>query len=120
MMLVLVMSCSMENDDKEKTTELTMTAAMTDKHQQFLCMSTTCHENYYPLCFAQKSQVMILNGSACVERFIGGWRDCDEIYHLMLTEEREHNPRMVKGVFAFVGSVLSLPLSSSHSHAFAF
>ncbi|KAK8467210.1 hypothetical protein PHAVU_008G279350 [Phaseolus vulgaris] len=38
----------------------------------------------------------------------------------MLTEEREHNPRMVKGVFAFVGSVLSLPLSSSHSHAFAF
>jgi len=34
----------------------------------------------------------------------------------MLTEEREHNPRMVKGVFGFVGSVLSLPLSSSHSH----
>lgn len=55
-----------------------------------------------------------------VEGFIGGWRDCDEISHLMLTEEREHNPRMVKGVFAFVGSVLSLPLSSSHSHAFAF
>lgn len=35
--------------------------------------------------------------------------------HFMLTEEREHNPGMVvKRVFAFVGSVLSLLLSSSH------
>lgn len=35
--------------------------------------------------------------------------------YLMLTEEREHNPGTVKGVFAFVGSVLSRPLSSSHN-----
>jgi len=60
---------------------------------------------------------MEMHALCSVEGFIGG---CEEISHLMLTEEREHNPRMVKGVFAFVGSVLSLPLSSSHSHAFAF
>lgn len=70
-MLVLMMSCSMENDDKEKTSVnhecvskfgfselcIAMHRAMTDEHQQFLCMSTTCHKNYYPLCYAQKSQV---------------------------------------------------------------
>ncbi|CAJ1971517.1 unnamed protein product [Sphenostylis stenocarpa] len=70
--------------------------------------------------FSEDDDLEDTNGKACVEGFIGGWRDCDEMCHLMLTEEREHNPGMVKGVFAFVGSVLSLPLSSSHSHAFAF
>ncbi|KAG4952872.1 hypothetical protein JHK82_038518 [Glycine max] len=53
---------------------------------------------------------------------IGGWEwtVMSDVRYLMLTEEREHNPGMAKGVFAFVGSVPSLPLSSSHSHAFAF